>query len=54
MIIDGFKEAAYWWNNILVKVFLDKGYRQMGKDQCDLVKTEGNKVAYFVINRDDD
>ena len=43
-IMYGFKEAAYWWNKTLVKVFLENGYRQMGKDQCVLVKTEGSKV----------
>ena len=49
----GFKEAAYWWNKALVKVFLENGYRQMGKDQCVLVKTEGSKVAYCAITVDD-
>ena len=31
------------------KVFLDNGYRQMSKDQCVMVKTEGNKVSYCAI-----
>ena len=39
-----FKEAAYWWNKTLTKVFLDNGYRQMSKDQCVMVKTEGFEV----------
>ena len=32
-IMYGFKEAAYWWNKLLTKVFLDNGYQQMSKDQ---------------------
>ena len=27
MYMYGFKEAAYWWNKTLSKVFLDNGYR---------------------------
>ena len=49
----GFKEAAYWWNVTLVKVFVDNGYRQLSKDQCVLVKSEGNKVSYCAITVDD-
>ena len=33
-IMYGFKEAAYWWNVTLTKVFLENGYRQMSKDRC--------------------
>ena len=46
----GFKEAAYWWNKTLTKVFLDHGYKQMSKDQCVLVKSEGNKVSYWGVS----
>ena len=28
-IMHGFKEAAYWWNVTLTKVFLENGYKQM-------------------------
>ena len=52
-IMYGFKEAAYWWNKTLTKVFLDHGYRQMNKDQCVMVKSEGSKVAYCAITVDD-
>ena len=52
-IMYGFKEAAYWWNKTLTKVFLDHGYKQMSKDQCVLVKSEGNKVSYCAITVDD-
>ena len=52
-IMYGFKEAAYWWNVMLVKFFVDNGYRQLSKDQCVLVKSEGNKVSYCVIAVDD-
>ena len=52
-IMYGFKEAAYWWNKLLTKVFLDNGYQQMSKDQCVLVKSEGNKVAYCAVTVDD-
>ena len=45
-IMYGYKEAAYWWNVTLVKTFLANGYKQMGKDKCVLVKSEGNKVSY--------
>ena len=40
-IMYGFKEAAYWWNVTLVKTFLANGYRQMNKDKCVLMKSEG-------------
>ncbi len=53
-IMYGFKEAAYyWWNKTLTKVFRDDGYRQMSKDQCVMVKTEGSKVSYCAITVDD-
>ena len=29
------------------------GYRQLNKDQCVLVKSEGNKVSYCAITADD-
>ena len=36
-IMYGFKEAAYWWNKTLTKVFLDHhGYKRISKDQCEL------------------
>ena len=36
-IMFGFKEAAYWWNKTLTKVFLDHhGYKRISKDQCEL------------------
>ena len=43
MIMYGFKETAYWWSKTLTVVFLDNVYRQMSKDQCVMVKTEGSK-----------
>ena len=49
----GFKEAAYWWNKTLTKVFVDNGYRQMSKDQSVMVKTEGSLVSYCAITVDD-
>ena len=52
-IMYAFKEAAYWCNKALTKVFLDNGYRQMNKDQCVMVKTEGSKVSYCAITVDD-
>ena len=52
-IMHGFKEAAYWCNKALTKVFLDNGYLQMNKDQCDMVKTEGGKASYCAITVDD-
>jgi hypothetical protein len=52
-IMYGFKEAAYWWNVTLVKTFLANGYRQMNKDKCVLMKSEGNKVSYCAITVDD-
>ena len=38
---------------MLVKVFVDNGYRQLSKDQCVLVRSEGNKVSYCAITVDD-
>ena len=52
-IMYGFKEAAYWWNVTLTKVFLENGYKQMGKDKCVFVKGENNKVSYCAITVDD-
>ena len=52
-IMYGFKEAAYWWNVMLTKVFLDNGYTQMDKDKCVLVKREEGKVSYCAITVDD-
>ena len=34
-------------------MFLDNGYRQMSKDQCVMVKTEGGKASYCAITVDD-
>ena len=59
----GLKEAAYWWNKTLTKVFLNHGYKQMNRDQCVMVKSEGHKISYcaitvgdcfFAITRDED
>ena len=52
-IMYGFKEAAYWWNVMLIKVFLDSGYQQMAKDKCVLVKRDSGKVSYCAITVDD-
>ena len=52
-IMYGFKEAAYWWNVLLVQAFLDNGFKQMDKDKCVLTKSEGNRVAYCAITVDD-
>ena len=52
-IMYGFKGAAHWWNVMLTKVFLDKGYIQMDKDKCVLVKREEGKVSYCAITVDD-
>ena len=49
----GFKEAAYWWNVTLTKVFLKNGYVQMSKDKCVFVKCEHNHVSYCAITVDD-
>ena len=51
-IMYGFKEAAYWWNVLLVQAFLDNGFKQMDKDKCVLTKSEGNHVAYCAITAD--
>ena len=42
-IMYGFKEAAYWWNVTLTKVFLENGYKQMSKNKCVFVKSESNQ-----------
>ena len=52
-IMYGYKEAAHWWNKTLSKVFVDNGYRQVSKDRCVMVKTEGDKVSYCAITVDD-
>ena len=52
-IMYGYKEAAHWWNKTLIKVFMDNGYNQMSKDQCVMVKTDGNRVSYCAITVDD-
>lgn len=52
-IMYGLKEAAHWWNVMLVNVFLADGYYRMSKDQCVLMKSEGDKVAYCAITVDD-
>ena len=52
-IMYGYKEAAYWWNVTLIKVFVDNGYKQMDKDKCVLVKSEGGKISYCAITVDD-
>ena len=50
-IMYGLKVAAYWWN------------KQMNRDQCVMVKSEGHKISYcaitvgdcfFAITRDED
>ena len=52
-IMYGFKEAAYWWNVTLTKVFLENGYKQMSKDKCVFVKSESNHISYCAITVDD-
>ena len=52
-IMYGFKEAAYWWNVTLTKVFLENGYQQMSKDNCVFVKCEHNQVSYCAVTVDD-
>ena len=52
-IMYGFKEAAYWWNVTLTKVFLENGYTQMSKDKCVFVKSESNQISYCAITVDD-
>ena len=49
----GFKEAAYWCNVTLTKVFLDNGYKQMSKDKCVFVKSESNHISCCAITVDD-
>ena len=54
---------SYWRKKPLTAAFLDNVYRQLNKDQCVMVKTEGGKVSYcattvddvfFVITRDEE
>ena len=52
-IMYGFKEATYWWNVTLTKVFLENGYKQMSKDKCVFVKSENNQISYCAITVDD-
>ena len=52
-IMYGYKEAAYCWNVTLVKTFLANGYKQVSKDKCVLVNSEGNKVSYCALTVDD-
>ena len=52
-IMYGFKEAAYWWNVMLTKVFLENGYQQMSKDKCVFVKCEHIQVSYCAVTVDD-
>jgi hypothetical protein len=49
----GYKEAAHFWNKLLVKVFVDAGYRQCKKDPCVLIKREGDLVAMVCSVVDD-
>ena len=37
----------------LIKLFMDNGYRQISKDRCVMVKTEGGSVSYSAITVDD-
>ena len=52
-IMYGFKEAAYWWNVTLTKVFLENGYKLMSKDKCVFAKSENNQISYCAITVDD-
>ena len=52
-IMYGYKEAAHWWNKTLINGFMDNGYRQLSKERCVMVKTEGGKVSYCAITVDD-
>ena len=38
--------------HVSYKVFVNYGYRQLSKDQCVLVKSEGNKVSYCATVND--
>ena len=45
----GFKEAAYWWNVTLTKVFIENGYKQISNDKCVFVRSESNHISYSAI-----
>ena len=52
-IMYGFKEAAYWRNVTLTKIFLENGYQQKSKDKCVFVKFEHNQILYCAVTVDD-
>ena len=52
-IMYGFREAAFWWNVMLTKVFVENGYKQMEKDKCVLVKSDTGRVCYCAVTVDD-
>jgi len=49
----GIKEAAHYWNIMLIDVFLRNGYVRCAKDKCVLVKRVDDKVSICGITVDD-
>jgi hypothetical protein len=49
----GYKEAAYYWNQCLMKMFTKAGYTISKKDKCLVYLKRGENVAYIAITVDD-
>ena len=52
-LIYGFKEAAKYWNVILIDVFLRHWYKRCEKDKCVMFKESDGKIAICGITVDD-
>jgi hypothetical protein len=50
----GFKEAAHYWNKVLIKMFTENGWNTLGKDKCVLSNRVNNgELALVAITVDD-
>jgi hypothetical protein len=52
-LIYGFKEAAFYWNQILISMFLSHGWVVSTKDECVLTYQTSDKFAMVCITVDD-
>lgn len=52
-LIYGYREAAHYWNQILLAMFVSDGYTVHPNDPCVVFKREGDNEVYIAITVDD-
>ena len=52
-LLYGYKEAAHYWNKVLLTMYIKAGYRQLTKDKCVVVYTSDAVISVGAITVDD-